>query len=203
MCSSIIKVTSLLILLFSSSVYSQSIRDRLDDIQERIDDIEQQRLIDKMRRDSDDFTRRMQELQRQQPQINPPIYSTPQVASDFHYIVRTISDNISGDIFLIKSSIKRQSNNIIFYQRLTLWEKPITFDDSKTKKLFKSDYMVESITMNCNNNTSHSSKIDLYLRDCISCKNKKLIQSRNATSNKFFPIKNNDIEFHEFNYLCR
>lgn len=191
-----------LLLIFSSSVYSQS-GNYPSSTKDRIDDLEQQRMLDKLDRGLDEIRRQNQELQRQQPQINPPIYSTPQVASDFHYIVRTISDNISGDIFLIKSSIKRQSNNIIFYQRLTLWEKPITFDDSKTKKLFKSDYMVESITMNCNNNTSHSSKIDLYLRDCISCKNKKLIQSRNATSNKFFLIKDNDIEFHEFNYLCR
>jgi hypothetical protein len=83
MCSSIIKVTSLLILLFSSSVYSQS-GYFPGSTKDRIDDLEQQRMFDKIERGLDEIRRQNQELQRQQPQINPPIYSTPQNNSNLY-----------------------------------------------------------------------------------------------------------------------
>lgn len=59
------KLIFLFFLTFSSSLFSQSIRDRLDDIENKLDDLEQQRLIEQIRRNGEESRRLWEEQQRQ------------------------------------------------------------------------------------------------------------------------------------------
>jgi hypothetical protein len=192
------------LLIFSSSVFSQPINDRLDEIQ---DELDHQRMMNKLNKGLEDLRKKNEELQRQRPQINPPIYSSPQVipipkvSSDFLYIKRIQTDETTGDLFIIKSSIKKQKNDIVDYKTAILYVLPILFE-VKTKS-FKSDYLIQSKAINCKNNTYRTYKGEFYLRDCGTCSNKKLLYSAESTMKNFEYFTNNSIESSEFNSLCR
>lgn len=199
------KLIFLFFLTFSSSLFSQSIRDRLDDIENKLDDLEQQRLIEQIRRNSEESRRLWEEQQRQRPQINPPIFLTPQNTSDFQYIIRTKSpigkDDGDGDVLIIKSSIKRQVNSVVNYKTVSLFDKPFMLEGKNNK--FKTDYIIETKAINCRNNTSISLSGEFFLRDCSTCSKKKLQYSSKTAMKEFVPIRNNEQEFYEFNFLCR
>lgn len=188
-----------ILFIFSSSVFSQS-GYFPGSTKDKLDDIEQQRMLDKLERGLDEIRRQNEELKRQRPPINPPIYSNPQISSDFHYVVRTKSNESDGDVLIIKSSVKRQSNSIVNYKTVSLFDKPLTLEG---KTSFKTDYIIETKSINCRNNTSISFFGEFYLRDCSTCSNKKLQHSSKSGMKEYVSIKNNEQEFYEFNYLCR
>lgn len=202
------KLIFLFFFTFSSSIFSQSVRDRLDDIEDKLDELEFQRemdrSLDRLRRQSEEIRRQTEELQRRQPQINPPIYSNPLNASDFQYIIRTkspIEGEGGGDVLIIKSSIKKQVNSVVNYKTVSLFDKSFMLEGNKNK--FKTDYIIESKAINCRNNTSITLSAEFFLRDCSTCSNKKLQYTSKSTMKEFVSIRNNEQEFYEFNFLCR
>ena len=198
------KILFFSLFIFSSSVFSQS-GYFPGSTKDRLDDIEQQRMFDKLERGLDEIRRQNEEQQNLQPQINPPIFLTPQNTSDFQYIIRTKSpigkDDGDGDVLIIKSSIKRQVNSVVNYKTVSLFDKPFMLEGKNNK--FKTDYIIETKAINCRNNTSISLSGEFFLRDCSTCSKKKLQYSSKTAMKEFVPIRNNEQEFYEFNFLCR
>ena len=194
----------LIFLCFSSSVLSQSINERLDEIQ---DELDHQRMMNKLNKGLEDLRKQNEELQRQRPQINPPIYSNPQVnpipkvPSDFQYVNRVQTDDISGDLFILKSSIRKKLNNIVNYKTVTLYVLPILLEGNKTS--FRFDYLTETKEINCKNNTYRNYKGEFYLRDCSSCSTKKLQYSSESNMTGFEYFTNTSKESSESTFLCR
>jgi len=196
------KILFFLILFFSSSVYSQS-GYFPGSTKDRIDDLEQQRMFDKLERGLDEIRRQNQELQRQQPQINPPIYSSPQSKSDLEAISTIHTDNVSGYTFIRKSSLKRQPNNSFAYTTETVYGNQLSFINQSNKNIIY-NFAIESKIMNCNSFTTQATKLDFYLKECSNCINKKLMYTAYPKlKEKAFPIEKNSIEFEEYKYICR
>jgi hypothetical protein len=193
----------LIFLCFSSSVFSQSINDRLDEIQ---DELDHQRMMNKLNKGLEDLRKQNDELQRQQPQINPPIHSSPKVvpipkvSPDFQYVKRIQTDDITGDVFIIKSSIRKQSNDVVNYKTASIYVFPILFDG---KRSFKTDYIVETKGINCKNNSYRLYRGEFYLRDCFSCSTKKIQYSTESTMTGFVYFTNTSKESSESTFLCR
>jgi hypothetical protein len=193
----------LIFLCFSSSVYSQSINERLDEIQ---DELDHQRMMNKLNKGLEDLRKQNDELQRQQPQINPPIHSSPKVvpipkvSPDFQYVKRIQTDDITGDVFIIKSSIRKQSNDVVNYKTASIYVFPILFDG---KRSFKTDYIVETKGINCKNNSYRLYRGEFYLRDCFSCSTKKIQYSTESTMTGFVYFTNTSKESSESTFLCR